>query len=216
LILPKVENASQAQTADWLMTELERERGLTLGAIDLIPIIETAKGIANLGEILSNCPRIKRVAFGAGDFTLDLNLKWSRDETELLAYRNQVVLMSRAHDKEPPIDTVWVDLQDAEGFETLAFRANCVFTPIKFRSSTKPSPQLKRKSHAPQKLLKPLPLPKRLGLHRFNLMVSLLTTQSSTLHSASLRLVKNWQHFKLAWHSLAPGEPQTERRPRRT
>jgi citrate lyase subunit beta/citryl-CoA lyase len=25
--------------------------------------------------------------------------------------------MSRAHDKEPPIDTVWVDLQDAEGFE---------------------------------------------------------------------------------------------------
>ena len=117
LILPKVENAGQAQTADWLMTELERERGLTLGAIDLIPIIETAKGIANLGEILSSCSRIKRVAFGAGDFTLDLNLKWSRDETELLAYRNQVVLMSRAHDKEPPIDTVWVDLQDAEGFE---------------------------------------------------------------------------------------------------
>ena len=117
LILPKVENAGQAQTADWIMTELERERGLVLGSIDLIPIIETAKGIANLGEILSSCSRIKRVAFGAGDFTLDLNLKWSRDETELLAYRNQVVLMSRAYDKEPPIDTVWVDLQDAEGFE---------------------------------------------------------------------------------------------------
>ena len=37
LILPKVENASQAQTADWLMTELERERGLALGAIDHDP-----------------------------------------------------------------------------------------------------------------------------------------------------------------------------------
>ena len=117
LILPKVETASEAQTAAWLMTELERSRGLPLGGLDLIPIIETAKGIANLGDILSHCPRIRRVAFGAGDFTLDLNLKWSRDETELLAYRNQVVLMSRAHDKEPPIDTVWVDLKDAEGFE---------------------------------------------------------------------------------------------------
>jgi citrate lyase subunit beta/citryl-CoA lyase len=117
LILPKVETASQAQTADWIITELERERGLALGSLDLIPIIETAKGIANLGEILAGCARIKRVAFGAGDFTLDLNLKWSRDENELLSYRNQVVLLSRAHDKEPPIDTVWVDLQDAEGFE---------------------------------------------------------------------------------------------------
>ena len=117
LILPKVESASDAQTADWLITELERERGLKLGSIDLIPIIETAKGITNLGSILSGCARVRRVAFGAGDFTLDLNLKWSRDETELLAYRNQVVLMSRAHDKEPPLDTVWVDLKDTEGFE---------------------------------------------------------------------------------------------------
>ena len=117
VVLPKVETAAEAQTADWLITQLERERGLKLGSIDLMPIIETALGVANLATILATTNRIKRVAFGAGDFTLDLGLRWSRNELELLTYRNQIALLSRAAGKEPPIDTVWVDLKDAEGFE---------------------------------------------------------------------------------------------------
>lgn len=117
VVLPKVETAAEAQTADWLITQLERERGLELGSIDLMPIIETALGVANLASILATTGRIKRVAFGAGDFTLDLGLRWSRNELELLTYRNQIALLSRAAGKEPPIDTVWVDLKDAEGFE---------------------------------------------------------------------------------------------------
>jgi citrate lyase subunit beta/citryl-CoA lyase len=117
VVLPKVETAAEAQTADWLITQLERERGLELGSIDLMPIIETALGVANLASILATTDRIKRVAFGAGDFTLDLGLRWSRSELELLTYRNQIALLSRAAGKEPPIDTVWVDLKDAEGFE---------------------------------------------------------------------------------------------------
>jgi citrate lyase subunit beta/citryl-CoA lyase len=117
VVLPKVETAAEAQTADWLITQLERERGLKLGSIDLMPIIETALGVANLASILATTNRIKRVAFGAGDFTLDLGLRWSRNELELLTYRNQIALLSRAAGKEPPIDTVWVDLKDAEGFE---------------------------------------------------------------------------------------------------
>jgi citrate lyase subunit beta/citryl-CoA lyase len=116
VVLPKVESAYDVRTADWLMSQLERERGLACGSVDLIPIIETAKGLAELGDILRATTRVKRVAFGAGDFTLDLGLKWSRDETELLSYRNQVVLMSRAAGKEAPIDTVWVDLKDHDGF----------------------------------------------------------------------------------------------------
>lgn len=117
VVLPKVETAAEAQTADWLITQLERERGLELGSVDLMPIIETALGVANLASILATTDRIKRVAFGAGDFTLDLGLRWSRSELELLTYRNQIALLSRAAGKEPPIDTVWVDLKDAEGFE---------------------------------------------------------------------------------------------------
>ena len=55
-------------------------------------------------------------AFGAGDFTLDMNINWTPDELEFLSYRSAVVLASRAAGLEPPLDTVWVDLRDKEGF----------------------------------------------------------------------------------------------------
>jgi citrate lyase subunit beta/citryl-CoA lyase len=123
VVLPKVESASDLRTADWLMTQLERERGMPEGAVDLIPIIETAQGLARLAEILAATPRVRRVAFGAGDFTLDLDLTWTRDEDELAPYRAQVVLLSRAAGLEPPIDTVWVDLKDPEGCAASARKA---------------------------------------------------------------------------------------------
>ena len=44
IILPKVESAAGLATVDWLLAQLERERGLPPGGIDLIPIIETARG----------------------------------------------------------------------------------------------------------------------------------------------------------------------------
>jgi citrate lyase subunit beta/citryl-CoA lyase len=123
VVLPKVESASDLRTADWLMAQMERERGMPHGGVDLIPIIETARGVAGLPEILAATPRVKRVAFGAGDFTLDLDLIWTRDEDELNAYRAQVVLHSRAAGIEAPLDTVWVDLRDPEGCAAAARKA---------------------------------------------------------------------------------------------
>jgi citrate lyase subunit beta/citryl-CoA lyase len=116
IILPKVEHAHELQTADWLIGALEHERGLPAGGIDLIPIIETAVGISNLREICRSGTRTKRLAFGAGDFTLDMAMTWSRSESELLPYRTACVLESRAAGLEAPMDTVWADLRDAEGF----------------------------------------------------------------------------------------------------
>jgi citrate lyase subunit beta/citryl-CoA lyase len=123
VVLPKVESASDLRTADWLIGQMERERGMPAGGVDLIPIIETARGLAGLPEILTATPRVKRAAFGAGDFTLDLDLSWTRDEDELNAYRAQVVLHSRAAGIEAPLDTVWVNLQDPEGCAESARKA---------------------------------------------------------------------------------------------
>ena len=116
IILPKLESVDEIRAAEWLITNLERERGLKAGAFDVIPIIETAKGLANIRAICAAGTRVKRIAFGAGDFTLDLNMTWTRSEAELLPYRSECVLASRAAGIEPPIDTVWVDLKDGEGF----------------------------------------------------------------------------------------------------
>jgi citrate lyase subunit beta/citryl-CoA lyase len=137
LILPKVEAAHELVTADWLLAQLERERGLEAGAIDLMPIIETAKGMQALPEIAGAGTRVKRLSFGAGDFTLDMNIEWSRDELELLPFRSAVVQASRAAGLEPPIDTVWVQLQDTEGFQASVARCRalgfqgklCIYPP---------------------------------------------------------------------------------------
>ena len=117
IVLPKVESASDLHTAEWLISSLERQRGLTPGAIDLMPIIETAKGYVALESILRSGTRVRRVAFGAGDFTLDAGIRWSSAETELLPYRSGIVVQSRAAGLEPPIDTVWVELRNTAGFE---------------------------------------------------------------------------------------------------
>lgn len=117
IVLPKVESAADLLTAEWMISALERARGLTPGAIDLMPIIETAKGYVALESIVRSGTRVKRVAFGAGDFTLDAGIRWTADETELASYRSQIVVHSRAAGLEPPIDTVWVDLRNMTGFE---------------------------------------------------------------------------------------------------
>jgi citrate lyase subunit beta/citryl-CoA lyase len=120
VILPKVESAAGLATADWLLAQLEREHGLMPRAIDLVPIIETARGLNQIDAILATGTRVKRVAFGAGDFTLDVNMAWSRGEAELAYARAKIVTASRAAGIEAPFDTVWVDLADEEGLEASA------------------------------------------------------------------------------------------------
>ncbi len=120
IILPKVESPATLTTIDWLLLQLERDRGLGAGAIDLIPIIETARGLTHLDAILASGTRVKRIAFGAGDFTLDVNMQWQRDEAELAYARAKIATASRAAGLESPLDTVWVDLQDSEGLEASA------------------------------------------------------------------------------------------------
>lgn len=122
IVLPKVESADELRAVEWVISSLERERGLPPGRFDVIPIIETGKGVANVRAITSAGTRVKRIAFGAGDFTLDMGLTWTRDEAELLPYRSECVLASRAAGIEAPVDTVWVDLKDAEGFRASAVR----------------------------------------------------------------------------------------------
>lgn len=120
IVLPKLEEPAQLVAVDWMMAALERARGLAERSIEVMPILESAKGFAAL-PALAACAatlggRVKRLSFGAGDYTLDLGLTWGRAETELEAARAAIVLHSRAAGLEAPVDTVWIELRDAEGF----------------------------------------------------------------------------------------------------
>ena len=126
IVLPKLESADEIKAAGWLIGALERQNDLPSGGIDLMPIIETAAGFTSLETIARAKTRVRRLAFGAGDFTLDLGITWSRDELELLPYRSAFVVVSRAAGLEAPIDTGWVDLKDAEGFAQSSARGRAL------------------------------------------------------------------------------------------
>lgn len=115
LVLPKAESAADLRTFDWIVGELEREQGMVRGAVDVIPIIETAKGLAAVDSICASGTRVRCLAFGAADFTLDMNMQWSREETELIPARTAIALASRAAGMDAPIDTVWIRLPDVDG-----------------------------------------------------------------------------------------------------
>ena len=124
VILPKVESAADLHAIDWLIWNLERERDIAEGSIDLMPQIETAAGLHRIDRVLqarSLRPykgpwRVKRVAFGAADLSHELGLSVSEDETELADARARVVLASRAAGLEGPIDSPWFHFKDAAGF----------------------------------------------------------------------------------------------------
>lgn len=119
IILPKVERAADLQMVDWMMTGLEKRKGLPVGSIDLMPIIETGRGIADVRTIAAaGINRMKRLSFGAGDYTRDMGMEWTLGEAELAPYQAEVVLASRINNLEPPVDTVFIHIKEREAFAT--------------------------------------------------------------------------------------------------
>ena len=131
VVLPKVQGPEDIETVDWLLANLEREQGLNIGCIDLLPIIETAKGFSNLNKIFlehryrssNQYQRVKRFTFGAGDFCNDVGMLWSSSERELDVVRNACIVTARAANLEPPIDTVWIHLKDHDGLKCSVVRS---------------------------------------------------------------------------------------------
>lgn len=115
LILPKVEEAAQVIAVDWILANIERDKGMDAGAIDLVPIIETGKGVANVRAIAGAGTRVRRLSFGAGDYTKDMSFRWTLAETEIDHARAEIALASRAEGLEPPIDSVWIHIKDTDG-----------------------------------------------------------------------------------------------------
>jgi citrate lyase subunit beta / citryl-CoA lyase len=84
------------------------------GGLVLMPLIETARGIAGLDE-LCHAPRVARVAFGSLDFQIDLGIE--DDGEELNAFRSKIVLASRLAGIDAPVDGVCTEIDDEKAIE---------------------------------------------------------------------------------------------------
>ena len=122
IVLPKVETAEQVLSADEEMRRLEEAQGMKPGVIDIIPIIETAKGLAAVSDIAGSKTRVRRLSFGAVDFATDMDMRLTLDEAELTPARAAIALASRVAGLEAPLDSVWVHYRDNEGLVKSAER----------------------------------------------------------------------------------------------
>ena len=116
LMLPQIESATTLADVDELVATLERERGIDVGQIRLLPIVETAAGIARCEDIAFGAPgRVLTLVFGLGDFSVDIGVDLTRGGTELLYARSRVVVAARAARMPAPIDGPYPDIHDLEG-----------------------------------------------------------------------------------------------------
>lgn len=115
IVLPKVETATDLHIMDWYLAYWEQELGMPRGSFELLPLVESARGVENAYSIAAATPRVKCLSFGAIDYTTDLGVKLTREATEILYARSRLVNASRAAESAPPIDTVFPDIKDLEG-----------------------------------------------------------------------------------------------------
>ena len=86
VFLPKVDGADEIRVADKLLTEAG-------SALRLMALIETAKGLENVGAIASATPRLELLLFGAVDLSAELGVAVAHEP--LLYARSRVVHAAR-------------------------------------------------------------------------------------------------------------------------
>ncbi|MCK4785132.1 MAG: CoA ester lyase [Desulfobacteraceae bacterium] len=130
IMLPKVERPEEIFEIDKMLCERESTAGLPIGNLEVIPIIESAKGVQEIYRIVSARPerqRVGTVAFGAADFTLDLGIELTREGMELAYPRAWLAVACRAGGIMPPLDSPWMlDIHDIDGLIAEAKRAKAL------------------------------------------------------------------------------------------
>lgn len=135
IVLPKVEYQAEIEQVHLMLAERERELGIREGAVRILPIIETVRGVLGLPQVAGSSDRLVGLSFGAEDFATDLGVERSREGVEGHYPRVQIALWSRLTGVTA-VDTVFSDVNDDEGLERetrlvkqLGFRGKYVIHP---------------------------------------------------------------------------------------
>ena len=120
LFLPKVETHEEVVRWDRMIAALEQARGLPVGAMRLVLSIESARGVLNAYTMALGAARVASLTFGGaqdGDLNTDLGCVWSIDGPEMMHARCHTLLCARAARFDSPLDGVFANVRDPEGFE---------------------------------------------------------------------------------------------------
>ena len=115
IVIPKTETPDDVIRADRLLIELEKNRGMEVGTVQLQLLIETARGVIFAYECGMASSRVNSLVFGAVDYTRDMRVKLSTTGEEVMHARSAVAVAARAA-RIVAIDPPWPAFSDTEGF----------------------------------------------------------------------------------------------------
>ncbi len=131
----KIQSAQEVERIAAMLSDLERKVGLDVGRIRLVPWIETAMAIVDAYKLCASSPRVVGVAFGAEDFTHDMGIERTADDTEILYPRSVIAVAARAAGVLA-LDTPFFGFRDSDGLRhdaatarSLGFRGKFAIHP---------------------------------------------------------------------------------------
>jgi len=114
--IAKCESANDVHTVEAAVEAAEREFGVEVGRTLLMAALESPKGILNAYEICAASDRMFGVAISGGDFRKCMQTTFQRDGIDMVTARGMMLIAARAAGVQC-FDTVFTNLDDAEGFE---------------------------------------------------------------------------------------------------
>lgn len=121
VVLPKAEDPALLQRIDGALTALETAGGRPRGSTEIVPLIESARGVLATSDLCRATPRVRSVLFGSGeegDLVADLGCEWTPEGTGLLTARGLVLMAARAAGVEEPMDAVFMDFKNLDALRT--------------------------------------------------------------------------------------------------
>lgn len=112
----KIDTAADVSVVSEELARRERQAGLEIGSLRLIPWIETALAIVNCFEISTASDRIAAVAFGGEDYTADMSIERLDDESNLIYARSTICNAARAANVLA-LDTPYFQFRDDQGLK---------------------------------------------------------------------------------------------------
>jgi len=132
LLLPKINTADELNDAIELIKKYECD---DTPPIKVIPLIETALGVANINEIAHSSERIMALAFGAEDYSASIGAERTLEGQEIFFARGATV-NAAASANLSALDTPFTDAQNDEGLlkdtlfaKSLGFKGKLAINP---------------------------------------------------------------------------------------
>ncbi len=114
IVIPKVNTIKELKKIEKTLSSIEKKRNLK--PVEIMPSIESAKGVINAYSIASYSNRISALVFGVFDFLNDMEIEYA-NQPEGAKYARAKISVDAKAAGVLAIDAIWQNLKDEKGLK---------------------------------------------------------------------------------------------------